>query len=161
MQAKAIAGPGLESEQVLRLFVDGGSVMDVCGNVNVLEDALARALPGGVDLAGVYLGTHDVSVRLGVDDVAAAARLRDLVITSSAVEDALNDALPTWKRPLADEELADHQYTVNEGVDGRPFYLKDREASRQRPTVENKIRVRVDQSAFMDCYVSGRRGNTP
>ncbi|KAH8096297.1 glutamine deamidase [Aureococcus anophagefferens] len=52
---RALGGAGLESEQALRLYVDGeGAVLDACGSVAALQKALARALPRGCDVANVY-----------------------------------------------------------------------------------------------------------
>ena len=43
---RAVEGPGLESEQVLRLRIEGGrSIDDAFGSLAVFEAALARALP--------------------------------------------------------------------------------------------------------------------
>ena len=100
----AVDGPGLESEQVLRLTIDGGrSVIDAFGSLAAFEAALARALPPGCVVANVYSGEEgDVRVRLGLDEVAAMAKLRDDIITGTRFE----DALPLrWERPAADDEL--------------------------------------------------------
>ncbi|CAH0375628.1 unnamed protein product [Pelagomonas calceolata] len=58
--------------------------------------ALARALPPGCVVANVYSGERgEVRVRLGLDEVAAMAQLRDdVVLESRAFEDALNESLP-------------------------------------------------------------------
>ena len=80
---RAVDGPGLESEQFLRLTIDGGSSFDdAFGSLAVFEAALARALPRGCDVANIYLGKEgDVRVRLGLDKVAAMAQLRDDVLS--------------------------------------------------------------------------------
>ena len=94
---RAVDGPGLESEQVLRLTIDGDrSVDDVFGSLAVFEAALARALPPGCVVANVYSGEEgDARVRLGVDNVGAMAKLRDdVVLESRTFEDALNGSLP-------------------------------------------------------------------
>ena len=98
---RAVEGPGLESEQVLRLTIEGGrSVIDEAfGSLAAFEAALARALPPGCVVANVYSGDQgDVRVRLGLDEVAAMAKLRDDIITGTRFE----DALPLrWERPAA------------------------------------------------------------
>ncbi|CAH0363824.1 unnamed protein product [Pelagomonas calceolata] len=94
---RAVDGPGLESEQVLRLTIEGGrSIDDAFGSLAVFEAALARALPPGCVVANVYSGERgEVRVRLGLDEVAAMAQLRDdVVLESRAFEDALNESLP-------------------------------------------------------------------
>ena len=70
---RAVDGPGLESEQVLRLTIDGGrSVDDAFGSLTVFEAAPARALPRGCVVANVYSGDQGVVlVRLGLNEVAA------------------------------------------------------------------------------------------
>ena len=60
----------------------------------MFEAALARALPPGCVVANVYSGEEgDVRVRLGLDEVAAMAKLRDDIILGTAFEDALPVAL--------------------------------------------------------------------
>ena len=147
---RAVEGPGLESEQVLRLTIDGDRSVDgVFGSLVVFEAALARALPRGCVVANVYLGKEgDVRVRLGVDDVAAMARLRDDVIMGSAFEDALREvrragtagprrttSSATWaskpaRRPAGRSSISTAPRSV---------------ARRTRPTVpEAEARIRVD-----------------
>ena len=69
---------------MLCLAADGGqSILDACGHVVVLEDALDEALPAGCEVANVYNagGAVHAHVRLGIaDNVRALARLRDAVL---------------------------------------------------------------------------------
>ena len=52
---RARVGLDLESEQVLSLAADGGqSVLDACGRISLLAEALAEALPPGCEVANVY-----------------------------------------------------------------------------------------------------------
>mgnify|MGYP007101780720 CR=1 FL=1 len=61
--------------------------------------ALARALPRGCVVANVYSGDQGiVLVRLGLDEVAAMAQLRDDVILGSAFEEALRRVTPRIER---------------------------------------------------------------
>ena len=78
---------------------DGRSILDACGSIVTLEDALARALPPGCCVANVYLGKGGAQarVRLGIDDVAAMAALRDDILLGDAFENTLNEALPRWR----------------------------------------------------------------
>ena len=72
----------------------------------MFEAALARALPPGCVVANVYFGEQgDVRVRLGLDEVAAMAQLRDDVVLGSAFEEALRRVTPRWERPATDDEL--------------------------------------------------------
>ena len=50
---RAVEGPGLESEQVLRLRIEGGRSV-IVGSLAVFEAVLARALPPGCVVANVY-----------------------------------------------------------------------------------------------------------
>ena len=73
---RAIDGLDLESEQVLCLAAnDGQSILDACGHVVVLEDALDEALPAGCEVANVYNagGAVHAHGRLGIAAVAALA----------------------------------------------------------------------------------------
>ena len=154
---RAVEGPGLESEQVLRLTIDGDrSVDDVFGSLAMFEAALARALPRGCVVANLYLGKEgDVRVRLGVDDVAAMARLRDDVIMGSTFEDALRRTAPRWERPATDDELRDMGFEACAATGRQEFYLNraSNVARRTRPTVpEAEARIRVDRGEFMECY---------
>ncbi|KAH8059625.1 hypothetical protein JL722_5254 [Aureococcus anophagefferens] len=104
--ARALDGPDLESEQMLTLSrADGGSVLDAYGSVAMLEAALAKALPPGCCVANVYLWQDQARVRLGIDDVAAMAALRDEILLGSGFEEKLNEVLPKPQRPATDEEL--------------------------------------------------------
>ena len=93
---RAVDGPGLESEQLLRLLIDGDrSFDDAFGSLAVFEAALVRALPRGCVIANLYSGDGEVRVRLGLDEVAAMAQLRDDVVLGSAFEDALRRVTET------------------------------------------------------------------
>ena len=88
---RAIVGLDIESEQVLRLVVDGSSsVLDAFGSIDALETALTKALPRGCEVANVYIGTGHANVCLGVTDAKALAELRDDLVLGSRFEDALN-----------------------------------------------------------------------
>ena len=93
---RAVEGPGLESEQVLRLRIEGGrSIDDAFGSLAVFEAALARALPPGCVVANVYsVERGEVRVRLGLDEVAAMAQLRDDVLSVAELPE------PTLTMPL-------------------------------------------------------------
>ncbi len=97
---RAVDGPGLESEQVLRLTIEGGrSVIgdEAFGSLAVFEAALARALPPGCVVANVYSGEEgEVRVRLGLDEVAAMAQLRDDVLSVAE----LPEPTPTMPLPV-------------------------------------------------------------
>ena len=94
-------------------------------------------------------------VRLGVDDVAAMARLRDDVIMGSTFEDALRRSAPRWERPATDDELRDMGFEACAATGRQEFYLNraSNVARRTRPTVpEAEARIRVDRGEFMECY---------
>ena len=93
---RAVEGFGVESEQALRLTIDGGRSIDVLfGSIEVFEAALERALPPGCVVANVYSGDQGVvRVRLGLDEVAAVAKLRDDIIMDTSFEDALRRETP-------------------------------------------------------------------
>ena len=95
--AHAADRPGLESEPVLRLTSEGDlSVIDAFGSIGELETALKRVLPQGFAIANVDIGEHgDVRVSLSVDDVAAAAKLRDAILLDSRFEEMLNEQIPS------------------------------------------------------------------
>ncbi|KAH8087564.1 hypothetical protein JL720_6874 [Aureococcus anophagefferens] len=134
--ARALDGPDLESEQMLTLSrADGGSVMDACGSVALLEAALAKALPPGCCVANVYLWRSRARVRLGIDDVAAMAALRDEILLGSGFEEKLNGALPRWRRPATDAELPGLGFEKLVTTSGREFYVHETEAQFERPTV--------------------------
>ena len=103
---------------------DGGSVMDACGSVAMLEAALAKALPPGCCVANVYLWQGQARVRLGIDDVAAMAALRDEILLGSGFEEKLNEALPRWRRPATDAELPGLGFEKLVTTSGREFYVK-------------------------------------
>ena len=109
--------------------------MDACGSVAILEAALAKALPPGCCVANVYLWRGQARVRLGIDDVAAMAALRDEILLESGFEEKLTKALPRWRRPATDEELSDLGYEKLVTSSGREFYVHENEAQFERPTV--------------------------
>ncbi|KAH8055803.1 hypothetical protein JL722_8156 [Aureococcus anophagefferens] len=154
--ARALDGPDLESEQMLTLSrADGGSVMDACGSVALLEAALAKTLPPGCCVANVYLWRGRARVRLGIDDVAAMATLRDEILLGSGFEEKLNGALPRWRRPATDEELPGLGYEARTSGDGRLFYfhVATNEAQFERPLVTGDVvPLRCDRGAFLECY---------
>ena len=66
----------------------------------MFEAALARALPSGCVVANVYSGERgEVRVRLGLDEVAAMARLRDDIL-SEAEPTPLPEPTPTMPLPV-------------------------------------------------------------
>ncbi len=95
---RAVDCTGLESEQVLRLRIEGGRSIDgAFGSLAVFEAALARALPSGCVVANVYSGERgEVRVRLGLDEVAAMAQLRDDVLSVAE----LPEPTPTMPLPV-------------------------------------------------------------
>ena len=103
---RAVEGFGVESEQALRLTIDGGrSIDDVFGSVELFEAALERALPPGCVVANVYVGAAgDVRVRLGLEQVAAVAKLRDDIIMDTSFEDALRRETPRWEVHMSASE---------------------------------------------------------
>ena len=139
---RAVEGFGVESEQALRLTIDGGrSIDDVFGSVELFEAALERALPPGCVVANVYVGAAgDVFVRLGLEQVAAVAKLRDDIIMDTSFEDALRRETPRWeedRRPATDEELRALGFEARTSGDGKAFYFNrdSKVARRTRPTV--------------------------
>ena len=155
---RAVDCPGLESEQVLRLTIDGGRsvIDDTFGSLAVFEAALDRALPRGCEVANVYSGDQGgVLVRLGVDDVGAMAQLRDDVIFGSAFEEALRRVTPRWERPATDDELREMGFEVGTSIDGRDLFISQdsKFARRARPTVPGvEAKISVDRSSFLECY---------
>ena len=85
---RAVDGPGLESEQVLRLTIEGGRSVDDDARVSrrVRGGAGAGAAAGLRRRERVFRGRGRARVRLGLDNVAAMAKLRD---------DILSEAEPT------------------------------------------------------------------
>ena len=83
---RAVVGLGLESEQILRLTVDGGSP-----SIATLSAALNYALPHGCEVANVYVVSKDVfHVRLSLENIGAMATLRDAILGPSFA-DALSE----------------------------------------------------------------------
>ena len=167
---RAIDGLDLESEQVLCLAADGGqSILDACGHVVVLEDALDEALPAGCEVANVYNagGAVHAHVRLGIADVAALARLRDAVLFEGSFENAINAALPRDASQLAEklatsDKMKELGFSASVSQSGRcllkneRFLAGDSDSSLGAPP-DAKIRVEsvdvhVDRGAFMECY---------
>ena len=174
---RAMDGLDLESEQVLCLAADGGqSILDACGHVVVLEDALDEALPAGCEVANVYNagGAVHAHVRLGIADVAALARLRDAVLFEGSFETAINEALSRdasqLAEKLASESMRELGFDASVSRSGRCLLTNDRflspedsESSPGAPPAEPpllaKLRVdragvdiHVDRGAFMECY---------
>ena len=168
---RAIDGLDLESEQVLCLAADGGqSILDACGHVVVLEDALDEALPAGCEVANVYNagGAVHAHVRLGIADVAALARLRDAVLFEGSFETAINAALPHDASQLAEklatsDKMKELGFSASVSQSGRCLLKTsassqdgDSDSSLGAPP-DAKIRVEsvdvhVDRGAFMECY---------
>ena len=174
---RAIVGLDLESEQVLSLAADGGqSVLDACGRISLLAEALAEALPPGCEVANVYNagGAVHAHVRLGIADVAALARLRDAVLFEGSFETAINEALPRdasqLAEKLASESMRELGFDASVSRSGRCLLTNDRflspedsESSLGAPPAEPpllaKLRVdragvdiHVDRGAFVECY---------
>ena len=130
---RAIVGLDLESEQVLSLAADGGqSVLDACGRISLLAEALAEALPPGCEVANVYNagGAVHAHVRLGIADVAALARLRDAVLFEGSFETAINEALPRdasqLAEKLASESMRELGFDASVSRSGRCLLTNDR-----------------------------------
>ena len=168
---RAIDGLDLESEQVLCLAADGGqSILDACGHVVVLEDALDEALPAGCEVANVYNagGAVHAHVRLGIADVRALARLRDAVLFEGSFETAINAALPHDASQLAEklatsDKMKELGFSASVSQSGRcllkneRFLAGDSDSPLGAPLDAKKIRVEsvdvhVDRGAFMECY---------
>ncbi|KAH8046239.1 hypothetical protein JL721_12446 [Aureococcus anophagefferens] len=155
--ARALDGPDLESEQMLTLAcADGRSVLDACGSVALLEAALAKALPPGCCVANVYLWQGQARVRLGIDDVAAMAALRDEILLGSGFEEKLNEALPKPQRPATDEELSGLGFEQLDAGGGRLLYVHvpTNEEQLERPMVDGFSQLRCDRGAFLECYAN-------
>ncbi|KAK7240524.1 hypothetical protein SO694_00111045 [Aureococcus anophagefferens] len=155
--ARALDGPDLESEQMLTLAcADGRSVLDACGSVALLEAALAKALPPGCCVANVYLWQGQARVRLGIDDVAATAALRDEILLGSGFEEKLNEALPKPQRPATDEELSGLGFEQLDAGGGRLLYVHvpTNEEQLERPMVDGFSQLRCDRGAFLECYAN-------
>ena len=168
---RAIVGLDLESEQVLSLAADGGqSVLDACGRISLLAEALAEALPPGCEVANVYNagGAVHAHVRLGIADVAALARLRDAVLFEGSFENAINAALPHDASQLAEklatsDKMKELGFSASVSQSGRcllkneRFLAGDSDSPLGAPLDAKKIRVEgidvhVDRGAFMECY---------
>ena len=174
---RAIDGLDLEGEQVLSLTADGEqSVLETCGHISLLAEALAQALPPGIEVANVYNagGAVRAHVRLGIADVAALARLRDAVLFESSFENALNEALPRdasqLAGKLASESMRELGFDASVSRSGRCLLTNDRflspgdsesslGARSAEPPLLAKLRVdragvalHVDRGAFMECY---------
>ncbi|KAH8087639.1 phage minor structural protein [Aureococcus anophagefferens] len=119
------------------------------------QAALAKTLPPGCCVANVYLWRGRARVRLGIDDVAAMATLRDEILLGSGFEEKLNGALPRWRHPATDEELPGLGYEARTSGDGRLFYfhVATNEAQFERPLVTGDVvPLRCDRGAFLECY---------
>ncbi len=76
-------------------------------------------------------------MRLGLDEVAAMAQLRDDVVLGSAFEDALRRVTPRWEQPARDDELRGLGFDRCTAGDGRSFFFKLKQDAKpwDRPTV--------------------------
>jgi hypothetical protein len=155
----AVEGPGLESEQALRLVI----VDTYFWSVSLFQDALERVLPRGCQVANVYNdgSSGEVRVRLGFDDITVVAALRDIILGGSILETALNKAVLQWRRPATDEELGQLGFVEVKTNDGsRSYYCRRTDAPWERPTIpvtatmrpatDDELKVGFDEFAAVD-----------